>query len=102
MSKAKVRKVSSVRRMGPDYEWFILAVEGLKTLHVPDDVVSWEVDDRKSNTMAHVRKGYYKVGESPRRLEVKRVRIIGPRQQLANLQASLGNATPEQPVSPHW
>ena len=103
MAKAKAREVLSVRRESADHCWFHLWVAGTPDLHVDDRKCTWEIDVRADTTEAHVRREYDRPrGEPNRRLQVKKVKIVGPRNEIENLLYNLGEGLPGQKVGPRW
>ena len=106
MAKVKAREVLGVNKNGPDYGWFHLAVNGLPTLSVGNENAVWQIDERVVRTVAYVQKKWehYDYGENNkgRHLIVKRVRIVGPREQIKNLLYNIGQGLPEEAIGPRW
>ena len=96
MARIEAREVLGVRRFGPNYWWFSLKLNGVPSLHVQDDDVTWEVDDTLEKAVAYV----YNYIEGDR--AAGKVRIVGPSVQIRNLLVNLGEGTPDEAVGPHW
>jgi len=106
MSKVKARKVLAVQKPGPEYSWFHLMVDGMKTLSVQDSVVRWMIDEEAGETVAYIRRKPFKheweSGKVYKGFEVTMVKIVGPRKQIENLLINLGMRTPKQASPSVW
>lgn len=104
MKKVKGREVLSACKFGPEYWWFNLRVAGMPELTIGSDVKCiWDIDENMGKPVAYIQRKYdQSAGESKRHLRVKRVRIVGPREQIKNLLYNLGEGIPNERIGPRW
>lgn len=103
--KIKAREVLGVSKNGPDYSWFNLLVAGFPWLTVHDHETIWEIQDDAETTVAYIRRKRYvhDYGDNVfKGLEVKKARIVGPKEQILNLLKNLGIRTPKESLGPAW